>query len=50
MKPGCHEKYDYEYVRIGTVNFFMAVKFKQDLEFKDRCHCFFCPCSFYYCT
>lgn len=28
MKPGHHEKYDYEYVRNGTANIFMAVDFK----------------------
>ena len=28
MKPGCSEKYDYEYVRNGTANVFMAVEFK----------------------
>lgn len=28
MKPGSPEKYDYEYVRNGTVNIFMAVEFK----------------------
>ena len=28
MKPGIHEKYDYEYVRNGTANIFMAVEFK----------------------
>lgn len=28
MKPGSPEKYDYEYVRNGTANIFMAVKFK----------------------
>lgn len=28
MKPGCPEKYDYEYVRNGTANIFMAVEFK----------------------
>lgn len=28
MKPGSPEKYDYEYIRNGTVNIFMAVEFK----------------------
>jgi hypothetical protein len=28
MKPGSHEKYDYEYVRNGTANIFVAVEFK----------------------
>ena len=28
MKPGHREKYDYEYVRNGTANIFMAVDFK----------------------
>ncbi len=28
MKPGSPEKYDYEYVRNGTANVFMAVEFK----------------------
>lgn len=28
MKPGQPEKYDYEYVRNGTANIFMAVEFK----------------------
>jgi hypothetical protein len=28
MKPGSPEKYDYEYVRNGTVNIFVAVEFK----------------------
>ena len=28
MTPGSPEKYDYEYVRHGTVNIFMAVEFK----------------------
>jgi len=28
MKPGSPEKYDYEYVRNGTTNIFMAVEFK----------------------
>ena len=28
MKPGSSEKYDYEYVRNGTANVFMAVEFK----------------------
>ena len=28
MTPGHREKYDYEYVRHGTVNIFMAVEFK----------------------
>jgi hypothetical protein len=28
MKPGNPEKYDYEYVRNGTANIFMAVEFK----------------------
>jgi hypothetical protein len=28
MKPGRSEKYDYEYVRNGTANIFMAVEFK----------------------
>jgi len=28
MKPGSPERYDYEYVRNGTVNIFMAVEFK----------------------
>lgn len=28
MKPGSSEKYDYEYVRNGTANIFMAVEFK----------------------
>ena len=28
MKPGSPEKYDYEYVRNGTANIFMAVEFK----------------------
>ncbi len=28
MKPGSLEKYDYEYVRNGTANIFMAVEFK----------------------
>ena len=28
MKPGNSEKYDYEYVRNGTANIFMAVEFK----------------------
>jgi len=28
MKPGCPEKYDYEYIRNGTVNIFVAVEFK----------------------
>jgi len=29
MKPGSPEKYDYEYVRNGTANIFMAVEFKE---------------------
>ena len=28
MKPGSLEKYDYEYVRNGTANIFMAIEFK----------------------
>jgi transposase len=28
MKPGCLEKYDYEYIRNGNANVFMAVEFK----------------------
>ena len=28
MKPGCPERYDYEYVRRGTVNIFLAVDFR----------------------
>ena len=28
MKPGSTEKYDYEYIRNGTANIFMAVEFK----------------------
>jgi len=28
MKPGIPEKYDYEYIRNGTANIFMAVEFK----------------------
>jgi hypothetical protein len=28
MKPGCPEKYDYEYIRNGNANVFMAVEFK----------------------
>ena len=28
MKPGILEKYDYEYIRNGTANIFMAVEFK----------------------
>jgi len=28
MKPGCLEKYDYEYIRNGNANEFMAVDFK----------------------
>lgn len=28
MKPGSPEKYDYEYIRKGTANIFMAVEFK----------------------
>ena len=28
MKPGSLEKYDYEYVRNGTANVFVAVEFK----------------------
>ena len=28
MKPGSLEKYDYEYIRNGTVNIFIAVDFK----------------------
>jgi len=28
MKPGSPEKYDYEYIRNGTVNIFVAVEFK----------------------
>jgi len=28
MKPGSLEKYDYEYIRNGTANIFMAVEFK----------------------
>ena len=28
MKPGCLEKYDYEYIRNGNANVFMAVDFK----------------------
>jgi len=28
MKPGSPEKYDYEYVRNGTTNIFMAIEFK----------------------
>jgi hypothetical protein len=28
MKPGCPEKYDYEYIRNGNANVFMAVDFK----------------------
>jgi hypothetical protein len=28
MKPGCSEKYDYEYIRKGTANIFMAVEIK----------------------
>lgn len=28
MKPGNSEKYDYEYVRNGTANIFMAIEFK----------------------
>ena len=28
MKPGSPEKYDYEYIRNGTANVFMAVEFK----------------------
>jgi DDE superfamily endonuclease len=28
MKPGCSEMYDYEYIRNGTANIFVAVEFK----------------------
>ena len=28
MKPGCPEKYDYEYIRNGNANVFIAVEFK----------------------
>ena len=28
MKPGSPEKYDYEYIRNGTANIFIAVEFK----------------------
>ena len=28
MRPGCPERYDYEYVRKGMVNIFLAVDFK----------------------
>jgi hypothetical protein len=28
MKPGCSEKYDYEYIRNGIANIFLAVEFK----------------------
>lgn len=28
MKPGCPEKYDYEYIRNGNVNVFIVVEFK----------------------
>ena len=28
MKPGCSEKYDYEYIRKGTANIFVAVEIK----------------------
>jgi hypothetical protein len=28
MKPGSPEKYDYEYIRNGTANIFVAVEFK----------------------
>jgi DDE superfamily endonuclease len=28
MKPGCSERYDYEYIRNGTANIFVAVEFK----------------------
>jgi hypothetical protein len=28
MKPGSLEKYDYEYIRNGTANIFMAIEFK----------------------
>ena len=28
MKPGSPEKYDYEYIRNGTANIFLAVEFK----------------------
>jgi hypothetical protein len=28
MKPGSPEKYDYEYIRNGTANIFMAIEFK----------------------
>jgi hypothetical protein len=28
LKPGCPEKYDYEYIRNGTATIFMAVEFK----------------------
>jgi DDE superfamily endonuclease len=28
MKPGCLERYDYEYIRNGTANIFVAVEFK----------------------
>jgi hypothetical protein len=28
IKPGSPEKYDYEYIRNGTENIFMAVEFK----------------------
>ena len=28
MKPGCSEMYDYEYIRNGTANIFVAVDFK----------------------
>lgn len=28
MKPGCPEKYDYEHIKNGNANVFMAVEFK----------------------
>jgi hypothetical protein len=30
MKPRSSEKYDYEYVRNGAANIFMAVEFKEE--------------------
>jgi len=38
MKPGSPEKYDYEYVRNGKANVFMAVEFKAGKRVrKDAC-------------
>ena len=33
MRPGCSEKYDYEYIRKGTANIFVAVEIKAGKRF-----------------